>query len=99
MPPWQRPNLIPAGPSTASDPDKLLNPKRTTDVLRKPDNCKSYRHVGVAFVADPILRAETSAAQEFTERLAKLEREMVALRKLLNRLRAEVSIGSDGSSS
>ena len=34
--------LIPAGPSTASDPPRPLNPKRTNDVLRKPDNCKSY---------------------------------------------------------
>jgi len=30
------------GPSTASDPPRPLNPKRTNDVLRKPDNCKSY---------------------------------------------------------
>src|SRR6516225_1795921 len=36
--------LIPAGPSTASDPPRPLNPKRTNDVLRKPDNCKSYGH-------------------------------------------------------
>jgi hypothetical protein len=35
--------LIPAGASTASDPARPLNPKRTTDVLPKPDNFKSYR--------------------------------------------------------
>ena len=43
MPP-QRHDLTATGPSTASDPARLLNPKRTTDVLPKPDNCKSYRH-------------------------------------------------------
>ena len=42
MPP-QRHDLTATGPSTASDPARLLNPKRTTDVLPKPDNCKSYR--------------------------------------------------------
>jgi transposase InsO family protein len=31
-------NPVPAG---ASDPARPLNPKRTTDVLRKPDNSKS----------------------------------------------------------
>src|SRR6516165_1208769 len=40
--------LIPAGPSTASDPPRPLNPKRTNDVLRKPDNCKSYGQCSVA---------------------------------------------------
>ena len=35
--------LMPAGPSTAPDPARPSNPKRTTDVLRKPDNSKSYR--------------------------------------------------------
>ena len=44
MPP-QRHDLTATGPSTASDPARLLNPKRTTDVLPKPDNCKSYRQV------------------------------------------------------
>jgi len=42
--PPQRHDLTATGPSTASDPARLLNPKRTTDVLPKPDNCKSYRH-------------------------------------------------------
>jgi hypothetical protein len=29
-------------------PDHAANPKRTTDVLQKPDNSKSYRHAGIS---------------------------------------------------
>ena len=29
-------------------PDHAVNPKRTTDVLQKPDNSKSYRHAGIS---------------------------------------------------
>jgi hypothetical protein len=28
-------------------PDLAVTPKRTTDVLQKPDNSKSYRHAGI----------------------------------------------------
>jgi hypothetical protein len=50
----QRHNGMPTGPSTASDPARPLNPKRTTDVLPKPDNCKSYRHRAHAQTARPV---------------------------------------------
>jgi hypothetical protein len=36
-------NPYQAGSSTASEPAWLKNPKRTSDVLRKPDNLTSYR--------------------------------------------------------
>jgi hypothetical protein len=32
-------------------PDHAVNPKRTTDVLQKPDNSKSYRHAGIGAIS------------------------------------------------